>query len=69
MGWKSTVEIKRSEALYLIQQKLNECSDRELSNILTDMGYGDKEDYGYFGHNFIVTKDEDFDKPFDYKAC
>jgi len=57
MGWKSTVEITRDEAIRLIFEKLgygNNLSNSELADLVESLGYGDDTDLPYFGHNFIV---------------
>ena len=54
MGWKSTVDISRSEALSLIFKRINDASNEELSLILTELGYGDETLLPYFGHNLIL---------------
>jgi len=61
MGWKSTVDITRSEALRLIIAVLtdvNDMSDSELEDLLYTLGYGDKPELEYYGHNFHVTQGE-----------
>ena len=58
MGWKSTVNITRDEAIRLIFEKLgygNKLSNSELSDLVESLGYGDDINLPYFGHNFIVT--------------
>lgn len=54
MGWKSTIDISRSEALSLIFKRINDASNEELSLILTELGYGDETLLPYFGHNFNI---------------
>jgi hypothetical protein len=57
MGWKSTIEIKREEAIKLIAMQLvtlNDKSNIELSNMLEDYGFGEDQRLPYYGHNFIV---------------
>jgi len=58
MGWKSTVDITRDEAIRLIFNKLSEAhkmSDNQLADLVESLGYGDDMDLPYFGRNFIVT--------------
>lgn len=58
MGWKSTIDITREEAKRLIMQKilkLDQMSDRELADIVEQLGYGDDTDLEYYGYNFHVT--------------
>ena len=58
MGWKSTVEITRTEAKRLIIQKLvniYQMSNIELADMVEKLGYGEESDLEYYGHNFIVT--------------
>ena len=60
MGWKSTVDITRSEAKRLIMQKLinlDQLSNEELENMIEELGYGEDTNLEYFGHNFIVTNE------------
>ena len=55
MGWKSTEIITRDEAIKLIEARLYEASNYEISTALEALGYGDEESLKYFGHNFIVV--------------
>jgi hypothetical protein len=58
MGWKSTIDITRAEAKRLILQKLvnlDQMSDRELADMVEELGYGEESDLEYYGHNFTVT--------------
>jgi len=58
MGWKITIDITRAEAKRLILQKLvnlDQMSDRELADMVEELGYGEEADLEYYGHNFIVT--------------
>jgi hypothetical protein len=62
MGWKSTIEITREEAIRLIQKRtldevLQVMSNKELELIVEGMGYGDNPDWKYFGHNFFVVNE------------
>lgn len=60
MGWKSTIEITREEAIRLIIQRINEnilnsMTNRDLEYMVEDIGYGDNPEWEYFGHNFFVV--------------
>tara|TARA_R110000744_G_scaffold84645_2_gene165573 strand:- start:241 stop:420 length:180 start_codon:yes stop_codon:yes gene_type:complete len=58
MGWKSTIDITRTEAKQLIVNRmlhLGAMSDRELANLVEELGYGDNPDLIYYGRNFMVT--------------
>tara|TARA_R110000772_G_scaffold53327_1_gene122138 strand:- start:289 stop:471 length:183 start_codon:yes stop_codon:yes gene_type:complete len=58
MGWKSTIDITRAEAKRLILQKLvnlDEMSNRELANMVEELGYGEEADLEYYGYNFNVS--------------
>ena len=62
MGWKSTIEISREEAIRLIQSKLSDeilskSTNRDIEYMMEDMGFGDNPDWEYFGHNFFVVKE------------
>jgi hypothetical protein len=62
MGWKSTIDISREEAISLIQSRLtndilNEMSNRELEDMVEDMGFGETPGLPHFGHNFIVVNE------------
>jgi hypothetical protein len=61
MGWKSTIEISREEAIRLVQSKLSdnrfdELTNRDIEYMMEDMGFGDNPDWEYFGYNFFVVK-------------
>ena len=62
MGWKSTVDITRKEAIRLIFAKMADVhtmSDKELGELVELLGYGDDTKLPYHGHNFNVTDVED----------
>ena len=59
MGWKSTVDISRKEAMRLIHGRIDELSDRDLADVLETMGFGDDTNLPYYGHNFFVIDKED----------
>lgn len=57
MGWKSTIEITRDEAIRLIRKKLysmEHLTDKELEDAVEGLGYGEDRELEYYGHNFIV---------------
>lgn len=57
MGWKSTKEIDREEAIELIYERIAEVgglSNEELGEILEGIGYGDDRKLPYYGYNFNV---------------
>tara|TARA_R110000796_G_scaffold70936_1_gene160997 strand:+ start:8885 stop:9064 length:180 start_codon:yes stop_codon:yes gene_type:complete len=58
MGWKITIDITREEAKELIIKRiidLETFSDKELANVVEELGYGDNPDLIYYGRNFMVT--------------
>lgn len=58
MGWKSTIEISRTEAKKLILEKLmslDNLSNKELENMLEELGYGDNINLPYYGYNFNIV--------------
>lgn len=60
MGWKSTIDISRSEAKLLIMKKftmLDGLSNQKLEDFLVELGYGDDTDLEYYGHNFNIIDD------------
>ena len=62
MGRKSTVNIKREEAVRLIIKQmitLNDKSNKELEDMLEEYGYGDDSKLEYYGYNFIVEGEDD----------
>ena len=61
MGWKSTIDITRNEAKRLIIQKLamlDGLTNKELEDMVEDLGYGDDTNLQYYGYNFNVVDDE-----------
>ena len=61
MGWKSTIDISRTEAKRLIMQKLtmlDGLTNEELEDIVGELGYGDDANLQYYGYNFNVIDDE-----------
>jgi hypothetical protein len=62
MGWKSTIDITRTQALALVMNYALQCgnlSDSELEDLLETLGYGDNPQLPYFGHNFNIVKQQD----------
>jgi hypothetical protein len=60
MGWKSTIDITRNEAIELIFARLStvhRMSDSELADFMESLGYGEDKDLPYYGHNFNVIED------------
>lgn len=62
MGWKSTLDITREQAIEMIMLGLNrkpfeEMSNQELEEMLYSLGYGDKPELGYYGYNFSVLNE------------
>ena len=60
MGWKSTIDITRSQAKELIIKELTLLEDKtndELAEMVAEFGYGDDLDKPYFGYNFNVIDD------------
>ena len=62
MGWKSTVDITREQAIGLANKELAKkiaeiytMSDTELEDLLEQLGYGETQGMEYFGHNFNIT--------------
>jgi hypothetical protein len=63
MGWKSTIELTRKEAIRAIIESLDETpydemSNEELENLMYELNIGDDVDKPYYGHNFIITGSE-----------
>ena len=62
MGWKSTIEITREEAIAAIinamdRTPFDKMSDDELTDMMAGLGIGDNIDLPYCGHNFwIITE-------------
>jgi len=62
MGWKSTADITREEAIILATKELSKkigeiytMSNTELEDFLVELGYGDTQGMDYFGHNFNIV--------------
>lgn len=61
MGWKSTVDITRNEAIELIFARLStvhRMSDSELCDLVEQLGYGEDTNLPYYGHNFRISDEE-----------
>ena len=61
MGWKSTVDITREDAIKLVVDRLTivcTLSDRELEDLLVQLGYGDDINLPYCGHNFLIIDEK-----------
>ena len=62
MGWKSTIDITKKEAIRLIFTKMAEVhcmSEKELGETLEALGYGEDTKLPYYGHNFNVIDVDD----------
>lgn len=64
MGWKSTIELTRKEAIQAIMVSLNETpydemSNEELEKLMYKLDIGDDFNKPYYGHNFRVSDDGD----------
>jgi hypothetical protein len=65
MGWKSTIDITRNEAMRLIFARMADAhsmSDNELAELVELLGYGDNIKLPYFGHNFNIVDDDSQNK-------
>ena len=59
MGWKSTIDITRAEAIRVIMESLDktpydEMSDDELKDLMYGLGIGDDVDKPYYSYNFNI---------------
>lgn len=59
MGWKSTLDITREDAVRLIlaaqsRKPFDEMTNNELEEQLYSYGYGDNTDLPHYGYNFTV---------------
>ena len=59
MGWKSTIDITRSEAISAIEkvlssEKYDEMSNSDIEEIMYKLGIGEDNGKPYFGYNFNV---------------
>ena len=62
MGWKSTVDLTRDEAINLATKELVKkiaevhiISDTELEDFLEELGYGETPGMDFYGHNFRIV--------------
>lgn len=61
MGWKSTIEITREDAINAILETLKQksvyhrMSNEELERVMYNLGIGDDIDKSYFGYNFEIV--------------
>ena len=62
MGWKSTVDITREQAISLATRELakkrgeiHTMSDTQLEDYLEELGYGETQGMEYFGNNFRIV--------------
>lgn len=62
MGWKSTIDITREQAISLATKELAKkiaevhiMSDTKLEDLLEELGYGETQGMEYFGHNFNIV--------------
>ena len=58
MGWKSTIDLTREEAIAeLVKQMgtLNDKSNSEIEEMLYSYGFGDDGRLKWYGHNFNIT--------------
>jgi hypothetical protein len=57
MGWKSTIDLSRREAISRIMDRINDIenmSNNELSVLMESLGYGDNTELPLYGHNFNI---------------
>lgn len=59
MGWKSTIDISREDAIRLIliaqdRKRYEEMTNEELENLLYQYEYGDNPELPYYGYNFSI---------------
>ena len=64
MGWKSTIEITRKEAIQAIISSLDktpydEMTNEQLEDMMYQLDIGDDVDKPYYGYNFIIRNNED----------
>lgn len=65
MGWKSTIDITRNEAMRLIFARMADAhsmSDNELGELVELLGYGDDKNLPYFGYNFNIVEGDNQNK-------
>lgn len=67
MGWKSTLDLTRKQAIQAIIGALDktpydDMTNEELKRMMYELGIGDDENLPYYGHNFIIyNTQEDLD--------
>ena len=57
MGWKSTIDLTREEAIAeLVKQMvtLNDKSNSDIEEMLCSYGFGDDTKLKWYGHNFNI---------------
>lgn len=64
MGWKSTINITRREAIQAIMQSLDETpydnmSNDELADLMYKLDIGDDHNKPYYGCNFSIYNGDD----------
>lgn len=55
MGWKSSKQISRNEAILLITERALSASNEELELALVNLGFGDDMNLPHYGYNFSVV--------------
>lgn len=56
MGWKSTVDISKAEAIQHILEMLESASDEAVANVLETLVDGcENPPFGLYGHNFMIV--------------
>jgi hypothetical protein len=60
MGWKSTIDISRDQAISVIlssqdRKKYETMTNNELEDMMSELGIGDDPQLPYHGHNFNIT--------------
>ncbi len=64
MGWKSTIEISRRDAIKAIMESLDktpydEMTNDQLDDLMSGLNIGDDIDKPYYGYNFIIRDTEE----------
>ena len=64
MGWKSTIEITRKEAIQAIISSLDktpydEMTNEQLEDMMYQLDIGDDAHKPYYGYNLIIRNNED----------
>lgn len=59
MGWKSTIDLTRQEAIQAIlecltKKSFDKMTTSELDDLMCSLGIGDDFDKPYFGYNFNI---------------